>query len=71
MPLNNLKQIFLWPSVIRALTLEGLVVALLKDGVLEDISLIALSLAIIVIIYIYFFSPLALLIALVTLLNMS
>lgn len=71
MPLNNLKQIFLWPSVIGALTLEGLVVALLKDGVLEDISLIALSLAIIVIIYIYFFSPLALLIALVTLLNMS
>ena len=55
MPLNNLKQMFLWPSVIGVLTLAGLVVALLKDGVLEDISLIALSLTIVVVVYIYFF----------------
>lgn len=55
MPLNNLKQMFLWPSVIGVLTLAGLVVALLKDGVLEDISLIALSLPIVVVVYIYFF----------------
>lgn len=46
---------FLWPSVIGVLTLAGLVVALLKDGVLEDISIIALSLPIVVVVYIYFF----------------
>lgn len=55
MPARNLKQMFFWPGVLGTLTLLGLVVALLKDNLLEDISLISLSLPILVIVYIYFF----------------
>ena len=53
-PAKNLKQMFFWPGVLGLLTLLGLVMALLKDNLLEDISLISLSLQILVIVYIYF-----------------
>ena len=51
---KNLKQIFKWPMVLGVLTLLGLVVALLEDGALEQLSLLALSIPIIVIIYFYY-----------------
>lgn len=52
---KNLKQIFKWPIVLGILTLLGLVMALLEDGALERLSLFALSIPIIVIIYFYYF----------------
>lgn len=52
---KTLKQMFFWPTVIGFFTLIGLVVALVKDGVLEDLSLVALTVPIAVIVYIYFF----------------
>lgn len=55
MQTKNKQQIFLWPSILGMLTIVGLIVALVKDGALEDASLVALALPIIVIIYIYFF----------------
>jgi len=55
MQVRNKQQIFLWPGILGVLTIAGLIVALVKDGLLEDVSLIALALPIIVIIYIYFF----------------
>lgn len=51
---KNLKQIFKWPIVLGVLTLFGLIIALLEDGVLESISLFVLSIPIIVIIYFYY-----------------
>lgn len=51
---RNLKQIFKWPMMLGLLTLFGLIIALLEDGVLESISLFALSIPIIVIIYFYY-----------------
>lgn len=51
---KNLRQIFKWPIVLGVLTLFGLIIALLEDGVLESISLFALSIPIIVIIYFYY-----------------
>lgn len=53
----QLINIFFWPTVIGLLTLLGLVLALLVDGVLEDISLIALAFPIIVVKYIYIRRP--------------
>ena len=55
MQVRNKQQIFLLPGILGVLTIAGLIVALVKDGLLEDVSLIALALPIIVIIYIYFF----------------
>lgn len=55
MQVRNKQQIFLWPGILGVLTIAGLIVALVKDGLLEDVSLIVLALPIIVIIYIYFF----------------
>lgn len=52
---KNLKQIFKWPIVMGILTTIGLIVALLEDGWLEDVSLIAFSIPVIVMIYIYYF----------------
>jgi di/tricarboxylate transporter len=52
---KSLKQMFFWPMIIGFFTLVGLVVALVKDGVLEDLSLVALTFPIAMIIYIYFF----------------
>ncbi|WP_047538053.1 hypothetical protein [Methylotenera versatilis] len=54
MQTKNLKQIFLWPIVLGLLSIIGLVVALLEDGLLEDISLIGLAVPIIVIAYFYY-----------------
>lgn len=51
---KNLTQIFKWPIVLGLLTLFGLIIALLEDGVLERVSLLALSIPIIVIIYFYY-----------------
>lgn len=51
---KNLTQIFKWPIVLGLLTLFGLIIALLEDGLLERVSLLALSIPIIVIIYFYF-----------------
>ncbi len=53
MQTKNFKQIFIWPIVIGLLTLAGLIVALLKDDLLEDISLIGLMIPIAVILYFY------------------
>lgn len=53
MQTKNFKQIFIWPIVIGLLTLAGLIVALLKDDFLEDISLIGLIIPIAVILYFY------------------
>lgn len=54
MQTKNLKQIFLWPIVLGLLSIIGLVVALLEDGLLEDISLIGLIVPIIVTAYFYY-----------------
>jgi di/tricarboxylate transporter len=55
MAAKTLKEMFFWPTVIGFFTLTGLIVALVMDGLLEDLSLVALSLPIVVIFYIYFF----------------
>lgn len=52
---KNLKQIFKWPIVLGVLTVFGLVMALLEDGLLENISLLALAIPIWVTVYFYFF----------------
>lgn len=54
---KSLKQLFFWPIVIGFLTLTGLVVALLEDGMLEDLSLIALAFLILVAVYFYYYKP--------------
>lgn len=50
---KNLKQIFIWPIILGVLSAIGLVVALLEEGALEDISLIGLVAPILVIVYFY------------------
>lgn len=50
---KNLKQIFIWPIILGVLSGVGLVVALLEEGALEDISLIGLLVPILVIVYFY------------------
>lgn len=52
---KTLKQMFFWPIMIGLFSLIGLVLALVKDGPLEDISLVAIALPIAVSIYFYFF----------------
>jgi di/tricarboxylate transporter len=53
MPLKNLSQIFIWPSIMALLTLLGLTLALLEDGVFEKIALLGLALPVVVILYFY------------------
>lgn len=53
MPLKNISHIFLWPMVMAVLTLLGLVIALLDDGVLEKMALVGLVLPIAVVLYFY------------------
>ena len=55
MATKTLKQMFFWPSLIGLFSLIGLVLALVKDGLLEDISLVAIAFPIAVIVYVYFF----------------
>ncbi len=50
---KNLKQIFIWPIILGVLSAIGLVVALLEEGTLEDISLFGLVAPILVIVYFY------------------
>ena len=50
---KNLKQIFIWPAILGVLTLLGLVLALLEDGLVEEISLAGLIAPILVIVYFY------------------
>lgn len=50
---KNLKQIFIWPIILGVLSAIGLVVALIEEGALEDISLIGLVAPILVIVYFY------------------
>jgi hypothetical protein len=52
---KHLRQIFLWPALIGLLTGAGLVTALIDDQWLETLSLGALGVPIVVILYIYFF----------------
>lgn len=54
MQTKSLKQIFKWPAVIGLLTMFGLITALVEDGILQDVSLLALSIPIVVIIYFYY-----------------
>lgn len=51
---KNLTQIFKWPIVLGILILFGLIVALLEDGILENLSLFVLAIPIVVIIYFYY-----------------
>lgn len=50
---KNLKQIFIWPVILGVLSAIGVVVALLEEGSLENISLIGLVAPILVIVYFY------------------
>lgn len=50
---KKLKQIFLWPIIIGLLSALSLIVALIKDGVIEQISLLGLVVPIAVIVYFY------------------
>lgn len=52
---KNITQIFKWPIVLGILTLFGLIVALLEDGILENLSLFVLAIPIVVIVYFYYF----------------
>jgi di/tricarboxylate transporter len=51
---KTLKQMFFWPIIIGLFSLIGLVLALVKDGLLEDLSLVAIAIPIAVIVYFYF-----------------
>ena len=50
---KNLKQIFFWPIVIALLTAFGLITALIKDGAIEQMSLIGLVIPIVLTVYFY------------------
>jgi glucose-6-phosphate-specific signal transduction histidine kinase len=50
---KNLKRIFFWPTVLGFLIASALVTALIKDGLVEQLSLFGLILPIIVIAYFY------------------
>lgn len=55
MPAKNLMQIFKWPIVMGVLTIIGLVATLLLEGGwLELASISALSIPVILMIYIYY-----------------
>lgn len=51
---KNFIQIFKWPIAVGVVTIFGLVGALLKDGIFENISMVGLSVPIIVIIFFYY-----------------
>lgn len=50
---KKLTQIFLWPTMIGLLSSFALVVALIEDGMIEQVSLLGLMIPIVVIIYFY------------------
>lgn len=53
MPLKTLCQVFFWPAVMALLTLLGLSLALLVDGVFEQVALLGIVLPIVVVLYFY------------------
>lgn len=56
MPTKTLMQIFMWPIVMGVLTMIGLVMTLLLEtGLFELISISALAVPVIVILYMYYF----------------
>lgn len=50
---KHLKEIFLWPTILGGITLLGLVLALVEDGWIEQLSLIGLVIPILLIFYFY------------------
>jgi di/tricarboxylate transporter len=50
---RNLTQIFFWPLIIGLLSTFALVIALIDDGLIEQIALLGLMTPITVIIYFY------------------
>jgi hypothetical protein len=50
---KKFTQIFFWPMIIGLLSTFALVIALIEDGVIEQISLLGLMIPITVIIYFY------------------
>lgn len=56
MQIKTLREIFFWPVVFGTLMFTGLVIALLKDGLLEQLSILLLSVPTMFMIYIYFFT---------------
>ena len=53
MQTKNVKEIYLWSAILGVLMIMGLVVALLKDDLIEYVSLIGLIIPIVVIMYFY------------------
>jgi hypothetical protein len=56
MQIKTLREVFFWPVVLGTLMFTGLVIALLKDGLLEQLSILLLSVPTMFMIYIYFFT---------------
>jgi hypothetical protein len=56
MQIKTLREVFFWPVVLGTLMFTGLVIALLKDGLLEQLSILFLSVPTMLMIYIYFFT---------------
>jgi hypothetical protein len=50
---KSLKEIFFWPTVVAALSVHGLLLALLKDGVVEQVSLLGLATPLVLTVYFY------------------
>lgn len=50
---KSLKEIIFWPTVIAVLSVFGLLLALLKDGVIEQISLLGLAAPVVLSVYFY------------------
>ena len=55
MPPKKPLQIFFWPIVIGLITAFSLMGALIEDGLIEDVSNIALAVIVAVMGYFYFF----------------
>jgi hypothetical protein len=56
MQIKTLREVFFWPVVLGTLMFTGLVIALLRDGLLEQLSILLLSVPTMLMIYIYFFT---------------
>lgn len=52
---KHTKEIFFWPALLGVITLLGLVLALVEDGWVEQVSLVGLIIPIMLIIYFYWF----------------
>jgi hypothetical protein len=56
MQIKTLREVFFWPVVLGTLMFAGLMIALLRDGLLEQLSILLLSVPTMFMIYIYFFT---------------